>query len=421
MKLLSVSIVLLSCFALNADARSVRFAPVIDQPLNADIIPGEYIVMLREPEAGMYQNNDYSAYVDAHLNSLFGESLMNQHRVIHKYNLGYAAKLEHDVLARLRAMKDVDYVEANQVVRISDVQKNPPNWGLDRITLRDLPLSGEYPHPSHAGTGVDVYVIDTGINIKHEDFGGRAIWGLTAPNGDEDRDGNGHGTHVASTIGGKLHGVAKNSTLIAVKVLRSNGYGSMADVLKGVDWAASEHKRKVAASDNKPVKSVANMSLGGGKSIALNNAIEAAIESGVLFAVAAGNDNKNACDYSPAGAESAITVGATNRRDTRSYFSNYGECVDIFAPGQDITAAWIGGTDEVKTISGTSMASPHVAGVLALLVAEHDLSPSDLKTKVIELASSEKISNPGAKSPNKLLYIPPPENPSKEPVLNFQN
>jgi len=301
-------------------------------------------------------------------------------------------------------MAEVELIEPNSIVSIFD-HAPAASWGLDRVSRRDLPLNGTYSFIPSAGEGVDVYVVDTGINVAHEDFEGRAVWGYTAPRGDQDVDGNGHGTHVASTIAGKKYGIAKKANVIAVKVLRSSGYGSMADVLKGIEWAAAEHVRK---NDERKTKSIGNMSLGGGRSRTLDKVVNKAIEKGVLFAVAAGNDNRDACDYSPARADKAVTVGATDRNDKRSYFSNWGECVDIFAPGSMITGAWIGSKTAEKTISGTSMASPHVAGVLALLAGEHeDMTPSELKKHLLALATPDKVSDVREGSPNLLLYSNP--------------
>lgn len=200
-----------------------------------------------------------------------------------------------------------------------------------------------------------------------------------------DIDGNGHGTHVASTVGGAEYGVAKKVKLIAVKVLRSSGFGTTADVVKGIDWTAQQHRR------NKR-KSVANMSLGGGRSSALDRAVEKAIEAGVHFAVAAGNSNDDACRYSPAAVKPAITVGASTVRDGRAYFSNIGPCVDIFAPGLDITGAWIGGRTAKRTISGTSMASPHVCGVMALFLSEKEYNVEQMKERLLEVATSDELS-----------------------------
>jgi len=222
-----------------------------------------------------------------------------------------------------------------------------------------------------------VYVIDTGINIHHVEFEGRASWGKTIPQNDVDEDGNGHGTHCAGTIGSRKYGVAKAANLFAVKVLGSNGSGTMADVVGGVLWAADQAASKLAAAKaeyaatgkTRHKGSVANMSLGGGKSQALDDAVNRAVDSGMHFAVAAGNDNRDACSYSPAGAEKAVTVGASTLGDERAYFSNFGECVDVFAPGLNILSTWIGTDTATNTISGTSMASPHTAGLLAYLLS----------------------------------------------------
>jgi len=217
--------------------------------------------------------------------------------------------------------------------------------GLARISHREklgLSTFTLYEYDSAGGDGVDVYIIDTGININHAEFEGRASWGKTIPQNDVDEDGNGHGTHCAGTVGSRKYGVAKAVNLIAVKVLGSNGSGSMSDVVAGVLWAAQQAAEKLAAAKaeytatgrTKHKGSVANMSLGGGKSQALDDAVNKAVDSGMHFAVAAGNDNKDACSYSPAAAEKAITVGASTLSDDRAYFSNFGECVDVFAPGE---------------------------------------------------------------------------------------
>jgi cerevisin len=219
--------------------------------------------------------------------------------------------------------------------------------GLARISHRDklgLGTFTRYEHDPAGGEGVDVYIIDTGINIKHVEFEGRASWGKTIPQNDVDEDGNGHGTHCAGTVGSRKFGVAKAVNLIAVKVLGSNGSGTMADVVGGVLWAAEQAANKLAAAkaeyaatgQTRHKGSVSNMSLGGGKSMALDDAVNAAVDSGMHFAVAAGNDNRDACSYSPAGAEKAVTVGASTLGDEKAYFSNFGECVDVFAPGKQI-------------------------------------------------------------------------------------
>jgi cerevisin len=282
---------------------------------------------------------------------------------------------------------------------------------LARISHRDSLSFGtfnKYLYSADGGEGVDVYVIDTGTNTEHVDFEGRAHWGKTIPANDEDADGNGHGTHCSGTIAGKKYGVAKKANVYAVKVLRSNGSGSMSDVVKGVEWAAISHTKKVEAAKDKKGKkgfkgSAANMSLGGGKSVTLDLAVNAAVDAGIHFAVAAGNDNADSCSYSPAAAAKAVTVGASTFADERAYFSNYGKCNDIFAPGLNIQSTWIGSKHATNTISGTSMASPHIAGLLAYFLslqpakdsayAVADITPKKLKENLIAIATEGSLTD----------------------------
>jgi cerevisin len=296
------------------------------------------------------------------------------------------------------------------------VEKNAP-WGLARISHRDsLTFSdfNKYLYAADAGEGVDVYVIDTGTYIGHVDFEGRAHWGMTIPEGDEDEDGNGHGTHCSGTIAGKKYGVAKKANVYAVKVLRSNGSGSMQDVVKGVEWAANAHTQKVKKGKKGFKGSAANMSLGGGKSPALDRAVNGAVAAGVHFAVAAGNDNADSCNYSPASAENAITVGASALDDSRAYFSNYGKCNDIFAPGLSITSTWIGTKYAINTISGTSMASPHIAGLLAYYLslqpstdsayAVAEITPKKMKENILSIATVGALTDVPADTKNILAW-----------------
>lgn len=299
-------------------------------------------------------------------------------------------------------------------------EKNAP-WGLARISHRDSLTFGtynKYLYASEGGEGVDVYVIDTGTNVKHVDFEGRAHWGKTIPQGDQDIDGNGHGTHCSGTVAGKKYGVAKKANVTAIKVLRSNGSGSMSDVVKGVEFAAESHADKVSAAKDGKHKgfkgSTANMSLGGGKSTILDQAVNAAVDAGIHFAVAAGNDNADSCRYSPAAAEKAVTVGASTLADERAYFSNYGKCNDIFAPGLNIESTWIGSDIATNTISGTSMASPHIAGLLAYLLslqpakgsayAVADITPKKLKANLLSIATVGVLSDVPSDTANILAW-----------------
>lgn len=285
--------------------------------------------------------------------------------------------------------------------KLLEVQDDAP-WGLSRVSHSKMPSGlSKYTYPKSAGKDVNVYIVDTGINIAHEDFEGRAKWGATIPMFDEDIDGNGHGTHCAGTIGSKTYGIAKKATLYAVKVLRTNGFGTNSDVIKGIEWVIKAHKK---TADK---QSVANMSLGGGRSLTLEKAVNKAVESGVHFAVAAGNDNEDACNYSPAAAEGPVTVGASTNKDTMAFFSNHGSCVDIFAPGLDIKSTWIGGKDAVNTISGTSMASPHVAGVIALHLSQKSYKPEELKKLLKKQATKDALTGLPGTTENLLLSIEP--------------
>jgi len=303
-------------------------------------------------------------------------------------------------------------VEADQVMTAITTQSGA-TWGIDRIDQNDLSLSGTYVYNAD-GTGVSAYIIDTGINFTHVDFGGRATKGIDEVTvGGSAADCNGHGTHVSGTVGGTTYGVAKNVHLYAVRVLNCAGSGTTSGVVAGIDWVTANHASLA----------VANMSLGGGYSATLNQAVANSVTSGVTYAIAAGNSTDNACNYSPASAPSAITVGSTTSADGFSSFSNYGSCVDIFAPGSTIKSDWTGSTTATNTISGTSMASPHVAGAAALYLSANPLSsPADVASALIGNASLNKISGIPS-GPNKLLYtgfivgtVTPPPPPPPPPT-----
>lgn len=325
---------------------------------------------------------------------------------------GFAATIPSAAIATIQSNANIAYIEADQTVYLSDTQTNA-TWGLDRIDQRDLPLSTTYTYNTTASS-VKVYIIDTGIRRTHSQFGGRALHGYTAINdGQGSNDCNGHGTHVSGTVGGSTYGVAKAVTLYAVRVLDCNGSGSNSGVIAGVDWVTQNHANPA----------VANMSLGGGISTALDNAVNNSINSGVTYAIAAGNSNANACNYSPARVAAAITVGATTSTDARSSFSNFGTCLDIFAPGSSITSAWNTSDTATNTINGTSMASPHVAGAAALyLQSNPGASPAAVRNALVTNATTNHVSNPGSGSPNLLLYTlfgsNPPPNPTPTPPPN---
>jgi len=327
--------------------------------------------------------------------------------------IGYSAILTKPTLTAELEHPNVQYIEADQIVTINeevyDTQEDP-TWGLDRIDQTTLPLSGNFSYYESAGQDVHAYVIDTGIMITHNDFQSRAVWGFSSVTNERDTDLNGHGTHVAGTIGGNIYGVAKKVTLVAVKVLNSGGSGTWAGVIQGVEWTTKDHASR--SSSGKPTLSIANMSLGGGATPTLDSAVEQSIAFGVNYAIAAGNSADRACSYSPARVPSAITVGATDNTDTRAYFSNYGTCVDVFAPGLSITSAWIGSNTATNTISGTSMAAPHVAGVVALYLghvnAEGGSTPSTIDVELwIKTEGTQGIlKDVGVGSPNILLFSP---------------
>ncbi|MFI6104463.1 S8 family peptidase [Streptomyces sp. NPDC051310] len=319
---------------------------------------------------------------------------------------GYAVELSEAQAKKLAADPAVDSVVQNRVFTISGTQPSPPSWGLDRIDQRALPLNQSYTYPEPAGDGVTAYIIDTGVRITHSDFGGRASYGYDAVDNDNTaQDGNGHGTHVAGTVAGNAYGVAKKARIVGVRVLNNSGSGTTAQVVAGIDW--------VTRNAVKPA--VANMSLGGGADTALDNAVRNSIAAGVTYAIAAGNDGRDASSTSPARVTEALTVGSTTSSDARSSFSNYGSVVDIFAPGSSITSAWNTGDSATNTISGTSMAAPHVAGAAALYLANNrTATPSQVASALTSAATTGVVGNPGTGSPNRLLYVgdggttPPP-------------
>ncbi|KAK4624690.1 Subtilisin-like serine protease Cla h [Fulvia fulva] len=416
-------------------------APIISSA-NAKEIPDSYIIKFKKHVTTQLAADHHDWVKDIHLGVQSRKTELKKrsqipmvddifHGLKHTYNiagsyLGYSGHFDEDVIEQIRRHPDVEMIERDQEVHTlghsdeGELEKNAP-WGLARISHRDSLSFGsfnKYLYSADGGEGVDVYVIDTGTNTEHVDFEGRAEWGKTIPSGDADEDGNGHGTHCSGTVAGKKYGVAKKAHIKAVKVLRSNGSGSMSDVVKGVEYAANAHNEQVSVAKKGKRKgfkgSAANMSLGGGKSPLLDQAVNAAVDAGIHFAVAAGNDNADSCNYSPAAADQAVTVGASTLADERAYFSNYGKCNDIFAPGLNIQSTWIGSKYAINTISGTSMASPHIAGLLAYYLslqpakdsayAVAEITPKQLKKNLIAVATEGALTDVPSNTANILAW-----------------
>jgi subtilisin family serine protease len=371
-----------------AHAASPAERAVLAAP-GAEVVPDSYVVVLKQDKAAVA--GQARTLADRH-------SATVQQTYSHALR-GFAATMSAQQARRMAAEPAVAYVQPNVIHRAGDTQTNPPSYGLDRIDQRNLPLNSAYTYSTSAAN-VHAYIIDTGIRTTHTDFGGRAVSGFDAIDGGAADDCNGHGTHVAGTVGGTAYGVAKGVQLVAVRVLNCEGSGTTAQVIAGIDW--------VTANAAKPA--VANMSLGGGADTALDNAVTGSIASGVSYSIAAGNGlfglvALDACTQSPARVPTAITVSAVDSSDTKPRWPNRGTCVDVFAPGINITSAWGTGDTATNTISGTSMATPHVAGAAALYLATHPAAnAAEVHAAIVNNATTGVVTNAGTGSPNRLLY-----------------
>lgn len=355
------------------------------------IIKNQYIVILNK---------------DVGSSNEFAQGIAKQHggKVLQTYDAvlkGFAIYLP-DVAgtAFVEAMKKnpkVVSIENDTIMKIDATTQSNPDWGLDRIDQKNLPLDSAYSY-LQTGSGTTAYIVDTGILSTHQQFSGRVLSGYTAiADGNGTNDCHGHGTHVAGTVGGSTYGVAKNVSLVPIRILGCDGSGASSNVIAGLDWILKNGKKPA----------VVNMSLGGEANASLDSAVENLFNNGYVMVVAAGNSNTDACSSSPARVSKAITVAATDNTDTRASYSNYGSCVDIFAPGSQINSSWIGSNTATKVLNGTSMATPHVAGVVAeMLQSTPTATPQTISTNLLNQASSNVVKNPSG-SPNRLLYKSP--------------
>ncbi|MDP9802055.1 S8 family peptidase [Acinetobacter calcoaceticus] len=392
MKFCQVSAAFLTLAAVNlVHAAPNTTSSLLDSSQAKGIIKNQYIVIL---------NKDAGPSID------FAQNIVKQHggKILQSYDTvlqGFAIYLpDTAATAFVEAMKknpQVLSIENDTVMKIDATTQSNPDWGLDRIDQKALPLDSAYSY-LQTGSGATAYIVDTGILSSHQQFSGRVLSGYTAisdVNGTTDC--NGHGTHVAGTVGGSTYGVAKNVNLVPIRILGCDGSGASSNVIAGLDWILKNGKKPA----------IVNMSLGGDASTSLDSAVENLFNNGYVMVVAAGNSNTDACSASPARVSKALTVAATDSTDTRASYSNYGSCVDIFAPGSQINSSWIGSNTATKVLNGTSMATPHVAGVVAeMLQSTPTATPQTISTNLLNQASSNVIKNPSG-SPNRLLYKSP--------------
>lgn len=388
--------IILSVIALGAVAVTLNPSKIEGQKSKlrraADPIPNRYLVAL-DPVA-LRSSGETSDKVASRLSSEFGASV---DRVFHHALQGFSAEMGEKQAEALSRDPGVLFVEEDAFISVENTQQNAP-WGLDRVDQRNVPLNSAYNY-AKTGTGVHAYVIDTGIRTTHVDFGGRATKDFDSMyDGQNGNDCHGHGSHVAATIGGNTYGVAKNVRLHGIRVLGCNGIGTIASAVEGIDWVTANHISPA----------VANMSMGSNASPLMDFAVQGSIDAGVTYVVAAGNNNGSACNYSPARLPSAITVGASDQSDTKASFSNYGSCVDLFAPGVSITSAWAWNDYATFSANGTSMATPHVAGTVALFLEDNPAAtPIQATAAVMGDATSGTMSSMNDGSPNLMLFTAP--------------
>ncbi|MDD2945768.1 S8 family peptidase [Acinetobacter haemolyticus] len=371
-----------------ANSSPTVLAPTLTSTTTASPIKNQYIVVL---QAG----SDLPAQAAAAIAKQHGgQVLFTYNRAIRGFAVRIPEQATSAFLTAMQKNPQVSYVEEDTLMQTNTITQSNPVWGLDRIDQHNLPLSKSFNY-NKTGSGVNAYIVDTGILASHQEFNGRVQTGYSAiADNNGTNDCNGHGTHVAGTVGGSTYGIAKNVGLVPVRVLDCAGSGAMSGVIAGLDWII-QNGRKSA---------VVNMSLGGSAYSTLDTAIDNLFNNGYVPVVAAGNSNTDACTSSPARAGKAITVAATDSTDTRASYSNYGSCVDLFAPGSQITSAWIGSNSSAATASGTSMASPHVAGVVATMLENNSTAtPQSITDQLLNQSTINLIQNPMS-SPNRLLY-----------------
>ncbi|EER28872.1 subtilisin-like protease, putative [Coccidioides posadasii C735 delta SOWgp] len=383
---------------------AVEAAKLLTPSDKRDIVPDSYIVVMKDNVSPLKFDSHMSWATNVHHANLARQGSTATGGLKHVYRIdgwqGYSGSFARETIDRILENDDVDYVEPDRRVHLTALttQPNAPSWGLGRISHRNNGNSN-FVYDDRAGEGITFYGVDTGIDINHPDFGGRAVWGTNTAGG-SDSDGHGHGTHTAGTVAGASYGIAKKAKLVAVKVLSEGGTGQWSGIIEGINWSVNH-----ARANNALGKAVMNMSLGGRLSTSVNQATTRAQRAGIFIAVAAGNEDpsvqSDAANTSPASAEDVCTVAASTEQDGRASFSNWGSMVEIYAPGTNIVSTTPGGN--TGKMSGTSMAAPHVAGVGAAIMASEGISPSEVCSRLVEIGL-EQISNPGSGTTNKLLY-----------------